>query len=70
MHTGEEHPLHLSAEQISEINAILGDIEDPNIMDKDLTPEQIERLKEIFGIAGHDEDGCCHDHDHTGHTHA
>lgn len=51
MHEGEDHPLHLSAEQISEINAILGDIEDPNIMDKDLTPEQIARLKEIFGIA-------------------
>lgn len=51
MHEGEDHPLHLSAEQINEINAILGDIEDPNIMDKDLTPEQIARLKEIFGIA-------------------
>ncbi len=67
-HGDAEHPLHLSAEQISEINAILGDIEDPEIMDKDLTPEQIARLKEIFGIAG-EEEGCC-DHDHAGHTHS
>lgn len=45
-----DHPLHLTAEQIAEINAILWDIEDPEVMDKDLTPEQIDKLRTIFGL--------------------
>lgn len=47
-HGDQGTPVHLSAEDIAKVNEIMGDIDDPDLEERDLTDEEVEQLKEIF----------------------
>lgn len=45
------HPVHLTVEQIAQVNEILGDIDDEDLAsgNYDLSDEDLEKLRAIFG---------------------